>query len=275
MTASLAALIACGGDGDDAVFKDRPPTHTCEGELSADSLADRAVKTTLNDLDAYTMSSSVHAEGKVLQPGDGGEFRVGASATSRFHQPRRESEQDGEVSIELSGVNFGMSLKAVSQNDTLYLHMLDRWIKTDLTDQMWYESNPFRAIIPVLNLGEKELSDSGPDSLASRTLRVRDEEAVRRLMERTGFTRGSQTRILAIGDHALRVVVDSECFIERSWLDVDATLDYGGASVRAVVEYEWRFSDINEPVEITLPEGAREGTYLDSEEVEGLGVPAT
>lgn len=274
-TAFLAALVGCGGGEDDTVFKDKPPSHTCEGRLSADSLADRAVKTTLNDLDAYSLSSSVNAEGKVIQPGDGGEFRVGASSKSRFHQPTWESEQDGEIRIELAGVDFGMSLKAITQNDTLYVYVLDRWIKTDMTDQMWYESNPFRAIIPVLNLGEKNLSDSDSDSLAHRTLRVRSEDAVRSLMERTGLMRGGQMRLLAIGDHVLRVVVNSRCYIEKSFLDVDATLDYGGTSIRAEFEYEWHFSDINEPIEITLPEGAKEGLYVDSEQVEEWGVPTT
>lgn len=77
MAVSVAVLVACGGE-DSRFVEDEPETYTCERGLAADTLADRVLKTTLNDLESYSLSHSVDAQGTAEGANQGGvQYRPG------------------------------------------------------------------------------------------------------------------------------------------------------------------------------------------------------
>lgn len=189
-----------------------------------------------------------------------GEFSIDLESRMELEKESRETAESVNMRIDFGGASFGTETRGFTKNDTLYLKIVNRWVKTDLTDRMWHQSDPLTVILPALNDGEKEYS--GSDSLGYHNLRVRSKETIRAILDRASFMAGRRVSLVSINDHVMRVGVDSDCYIEGSTLALDAVIDYNGVSVRTDFEYEWHFSEINEAVDVEIPDAARQGRYV-------------
>lgn len=254
----LAGSIACGGE-DSRFVEDEPQTHTCEETVAVDTLADRVLKTTLNDLESYSLSQSLDAQGEALDEG-GGKFTVAVESIINLDRESRVFEQDVNTRVDFGGANVETKLKGFSKSDTLYIKIVNQWVKTEMTDQIWHQSDPLMAILPALSGGERSYSDT--DDLGYHELDIENEERVRGLFNQANPMLGRSMALVEIEDHRLRLGVNSECYIEQAALDIEAVINFRGVSVQTQFEYEWDFSDINESIHVELPGEARRGRYV-------------
>jgi len=246
----------------------------CVANMSSEELQNRLISAN-NNIDTYSgqMNMDIKMTGA---DSAGGAINYHLESTFSIDSPNKKMAIIGSMKMEAGGVKQDIDMETYIVDDYVYTKSMNTWIKMQMDAKMWEEQDQVEQITKLIESGSlKQLNDENlngksyyvmeiipdPEELGKMVL---DQQQDSRIKQMVDFEN-------AIKSYKAKIWVNKETFVMeksevKTVLEIDLNdLDPEGKKTgKLVLDYSttMTFDKINEPVNINLPEEAKNAQDL-------------
>lgn len=247
----------------------------CQNQMLASEIRQNLIEAN-TELDSYTLQMSTSMDMKT----ETGIIKTEMKTEGKIDRSNRKLGMKGNIESEMMGMKMDMPYESYIVDDTIYTKSMDMWMKMDIYEDIWTEQDQIAQIVELVESGEierqpdQEIGGVGfyvvtvnPDinKLVELALQGQEEalETVENLEE-------------SIKEYSSTLWINKDTWVvEKSKTDMLMKIETEEESIEMSTSLLVRIDDINQPIDIDLPDAASEAIDMSDDQNDRLPTSIT